>query len=333
MVFNQHRYRCLVIQPGAIGDCLLSLPLIKLMKQSIAPGSIDVLGHTEYTAILPGRTDVDAVRSIESVDLHRLFVEPNVLELADNDPLINFFSDYCWIVSFLGEPESNFEKNLIFTANCSCGTEVITIPLKPPKNTTVHISRFYEEQFITSCGIKRNLGNLDCKLINSTRTDINNGKILLKENGIDSTGDLLVVHPGSGGREKCWHLDNFLTIAENFSSKTAAVIFLLGPAEKERLNGTAMAKINKAGVCLSTLNLTQVCGLLACADWFIGNDSGITHLATGLGTKTAAIFGPASSDIYKPIGPKVKVFATDSSQFALQPSERLRQAILAELSG
>ncbi|MHC4557550.1 MAG: hypothetical protein ACYS80_09635, partial [Planctomycetota bacterium] len=107
--------RGLILQPGAIGDCILTLPLAAFMKDALQLGGIDILGHTEYVGILPGRTCIDGIRSIDSMDLHRLFAKTKAFELKDRDPLINAFADYAWIATFLGEPNSNFEQNLIFT--------------------------------------------------------------------------------------------------------------------------------------------------------------------------------------------------------------------------
>jgi len=115
----QQSRRGLILQPGAIGDCILTLPLAEFMKESLRLGGIEILGHTEYIGILPGRTCIGRVRSMDSMDLHRLFTETKEFDLADKDPLIYVFADYDWIVTFMGEPDSNFEQNLIFTAHCS----------------------------------------------------------------------------------------------------------------------------------------------------------------------------------------------------------------------
>ncbi len=100
------------------------------MKKSLNLGSVDFLGHTEYIGIFPGRTCIDGVSSIDSIDLYRLFIDSKEFALADKDPLIKTFSEYSWIVSFLGEPNSDFEKNLIFTTNCNHDSEIITLSSK-----------------------------------------------------------------------------------------------------------------------------------------------------------------------------------------------------------
>jgi heptosyltransferase-3 len=325
--------RAVILQPGAIGDCILTLPLAKFLKDSLQLGGVDILGHTEYIGILPGRTCIDGIRSIDSTDLHRLFVEPKAFDLADRDPLINTFEDYIWIVTFLGETNGNFEQNLIFTANCSHSAEVITLSMKPPKGFSQHLTEFYTQQFINQSGLSLDNWTVQSgdTLIRATDADRDRGKELLEEIGFDFSKKLIVIQPGSGGINKCWHLDNFLAVAEKASSEGLEVVFLLGPAERHIFTKTKIKDINSVAKCLTDLSLTEVIGLLSCADGFIGNDSGITHLVAGLGIRTLAVFGPTNPAVYRPIGPAVTVFAGSTANFTKEPSTLLQQELLAAL--
>jgi len=325
--------RAVILQPGAIGDCVLTLPLAEFMKASLGLGGVDILGHTEYISILPGRTCVDGIRSIDSIDLHRLFAETKTFDLADGDPLINVFADYTWIVTFLGEPNSNFEQNLIFTANCSHSAEVMTLSIKPSKTFGAHLTDFYIQQFVAQSGLPLKAHQIrpsSC-LIKAIEADVNRGKELLKETGVDFSKKLVVIQPGSGGLHKCWHLDNFLAVAKELSSKSIEVIFLLGPAELDRFSDTIIKNISSTARCLTNLSLTQVLELLSCADAFLGNDSGITHLAAGLGVETIAVFGPTNPTVYRPTGKAVTVFASNAASFAEKPSASLQQQLLEAL--
>jgi len=325
--------RAVILQPGAIGDCVLTLPLAQFMKDCLVLGGVDILGHTEYIGILPGRTCVDSIRSMDSVDLHRLFAEIKVFDLADGDLLINVFAGYAWIVTFLGGPNSNFEQNLIFTANCSHSAEVITLSMEPPKEFSAHITDFYRRQFIDQSGLSLEPGPVragDC-LIRATEADMKRGRELLREMDLDFCKKLVVIQPGSGGLQKCWHLDNFLSVAKELVSKGIEVIFLLGPAESDRFR-VRIKNISEIARCLTDLSLTQVLGLLSCADVFIGNDSGITHLAAGLGVRTLAVFGPTNPAVYKPLGPAVTIFANSTAAFAKEPSTSLQQELVEVLT-
>jgi ADP-heptose:LPS heptosyltransferase len=322
--------RGVILQPGAIGDCILTLPLAEFMTEALELGGIDIIGHTEYTGIMPGRTCIDSVRSIDTMDLHRLFVETSTFELADGDYLINAFSDYAWIVTFLGEPNSNFEQNLIFTANCSHGAEVITLSMKPPNDYSNHLSEYYREQLVNESGLSLQIGDFQLErcLIKATEADADKGRELLKEIYIEPDEKPVVIQPGSGGQHKCWHIDNFIAVAEELRSKGIKVVFLFGPAEKERLSNKTINHIKNTAKCLTDLSLTQVVGLMSCSGGFLGNDSGITHLAAGVGVRTLVIFGPTNPVIYKPVGPDVTVFTGDEKAFAERPSPSLQQKII-----
>lgn len=326
--------RGVILQPGSIGDCVLTLPLAEFMKDCLGLGGVDILGHTEYIGILPGRTCVDGIGSIDLVDLHRLFAETKGFDLADRDALISVFSDYAWIVTFLGEPASDFEQNLIFTANCSHSAEVITLSMKPPEKLSSHITDFYIEQFIAQSGLSLDPWRVrkGKGLIKATKADINKGREVLEEINVDFSEKLVVIQPGSGGLHKCCHLDNFLAVAKELVSSGIEVIFLLGPAELEQFSDATIKKIRSVANCLTDLSLTGVLGLLSCADGFVGNDSGITHFAGALGVRTLAVFGPTNPDVYRPIGPSVTVFASSTASFAEEPSEDLQQELLEVLT-
>jgi heptosyltransferase-3 len=322
--------RGLILQPGAIGDCILALPLAAFMRDVLGLGGVDILGHSEHVGILPGRTCIDGISSIDSIDLHRLFVETKKFDLKDRDPLINTFSGYAWIATFLGDPDSNFEQNLIFTANCSHSAEVITLSMKPPKDFSGHLTDYYIQHFISQSGLSLPPRRVQCDdcLIKTTNADIAQGKKLLNETGLDSDKKLVVIQPGSGGLSKCWHLDNFLAVARELRSEGIEVIFLLGPAEQDRFSDETIEKIGSFVNCLKDLSLEQVLVLLSCTNAFIGNDSGITHLAAGLGVRTLAVFGPTNPAVYRPIGPAVTIFASNNEAFAKKPLASLQRELL-----
>ncbi len=322
--------QAVILQPGAIGDCILTLPLAAFMKKTLRLGGIDIIGHTDYVGILPGRTCIDCARSIDSIELHKLFVKHQEFDLKDADPLISAFADYAWIATFLGEPNSNFEQNLIFTANCSHSTEIITLNMKPPEDFSGHFSDFCIGQLTEQIDLPSESWKIesDENLIKATRADINTGNELLREIGIDKQKKIAVVQPGSGGKNKCWHIENFLAVADELASKDFETIFLLGPAEIKRFSDETVKHIISVATCLRDLPLSQVLGLLSRTDVFIGNDSGISHLAAGLGIRTFVIYGPTKPAVYKPIGPAVTVLTDKSATFATHPSSNIQRELL-----
>ncbi len=322
--------RGVILQPGAIGDCIFTLPLAQFMKRSLGLAAVDMIGHTDYIGVMPGRTCIDAVSSIDSIPLHRLFVNADTFDIADNDPLITTFADYSWIASFLGEPNSDFEKNLIFTVNCSHGAEIITLPLKPPADCLHHVTGFYISQFIDQCGpaLEAFSAQPYPPLVKPTAGDIEAGKRGAAELGIRPGRKIIIIHPGASGSWKCWHLDNFLAVARRLVETGCEVLFVLGPVEIERLTPRQIDSMERTTACAVNLDLSHVLALLTQANAFLGNDTGITHLAAAMGLKTIAVFGPTNPVVYRPLGQSVTVLVGEKTGFADKPSAALQKEAL-----
>lgn len=325
--------QAIIIQPGAIGDCILTLPLARYMKESLDLGSVIFLSHLSRTGIFVGRTCVNAVKSIESVKLHRLFQSRREFDLEDDDPLLTAFAPYSWIITFLGEHGSDFEHNLIYTAHCTHSAEVITLNFKPHADTATHISRYYIDQFATAHTppLPMMLPNFEQPLFTAADMDRHNGMELFKTFDIDPASQkAVVIAPGSGSLTKCWPIENYFAVAQELIKDNFKVLFLLGPAELDRFSSATINQLGNVAPVASGLSLTEVLQLLSVANVFIGNDSGIAHLAGGLGVKTITLFGPTQSDLYKPCGRQVHTLQIPPEEFAaISPIRQMQIAHLA----
>jgi heptosyltransferase-2 len=326
--------RGVILQPGALGDCILTLPLAMLMKETVCSGGVDIIGRTEYIGILPGRSCIDGVKSMETLGLHRLFVRENEFTLGDPDPLIMTFAEWTWITTFLGQTDSDFERNLIYTANCSHSAEVMMLAMKPPTEFKGHIREFYKQQFIEQSGVSddQNKRQVGTTMIKPTSADIVRGMEALAENGVIPGRKPIIIQPGSGGAHKCWHLDNFLSVAKMLQTTGAEVLILLGPAEMERFGEAEMAKIIMTAPRLTNPPLADVVAVLSNSAGYLGNDSGITHLAAAMGVQTVAVFGPTDPALYAPLGPDVTILQTLEEKFTEAISPQLQQQAIEALT-
>jgi ADP-heptose:LPS heptosyltransferase len=268
------------------------------------------------------------------MSLHRLFEDEMRFELADGDPLIMSFAGYSWIVNFLDEPGSQFEKNLIFTVNCSHSAEVMTLAMKPSEGDNSRIGDFYRKQFVEQSGLlsQEHKSAISIPLIRPTQADKLRGMEILAENGVMPTTKAVIIHPGSGGAHKCWHLDNFLAVAKMLEKEGTDTVFLLGPAEQERFGPSAIDDMRAIGKVLADLSLSDVLSILSCSRAYLGNDSGITHLAAAVGIRTVAVFGPADPAVYAPIGSAVTILQNNTRDFTAASSQELQNKAAAVLS-
>jgi ADP-heptose:LPS heptosyltransferase len=116
---------------------------------------------------------------------------------------------------------------------------------------------------------------------------------------------LLVIAPGSGAREKNWPEDFFFAIVKWWREAVNGVAVLLtGPVEEER---GGLERLQNSCVVARDLTLSQAAALLARSDLYLGNDSGITHLAAAAGARTIALFGPSNARQWAPRGKRVTI--------------------------
>ena len=110
--------------------------------------------------------------------------------------------------------------------------------------------------------------------------------------GWRATDRLLFVHPGAGGRAKRWPALGYADVLESLTPlPRLAVVIHQGPADAEAVAGLPEPLIARA-IVLREPPLPLLAGVLSHAAAYLGNDSGISHLAAALGVRGVALFGP-----------------------------------------
>jgi ADP-heptose:LPS heptosyltransferase len=94
----------------------------------------------------------------------------------------------------------------------------------------------------------------------------------------------VVLHPYSGSARKNWPYERFLELERWYPVEWAA--------------GPAWVRFD---------DLMELAQWIAGAALYVGNDSGITHLAAAVGTPVVALFGPTDPEVWGPRGMRVKV--------------------------
>ena len=112
----------------------------------------------------------------------------------------------------------------------------------------------------------------------------------------------LAIHPGSGSPAKNWPAARFAALVRSRSA--ARWLLVRGPAD----DGVAALLDTVPGARVARdLPLRVLAALLARAGAYVGNDSGVTHLAAASGAPTIALFGATDPRLWAPVGPRVQV--------------------------
>jgi ADP-heptose:LPS heptosyltransferase len=121
------------------------------------------------------------------------------------------------------------------------------------------------------------------------------------------SGEVLV-HPGSGSMAKNWPAAQF---AETIRKLERPARLIVGEADA----AAARAVETSLGYSLphlSNVPLDQLSARLAGCHAYLGNDSGVSHLAGLCGAHSVVLFGPTSPSVWRPLGPHVHVMTFDA---------------------
>ena len=121
----------------------------------------------------------------------------------------------------------------------------------------------------------------------------------LQAAGIDEAQPFVLLHPAAAFDTKRWAAANFARIAEHLAPRGLVMIAVAAPHETEVVSALA-AESRVPIVSMTDLSLPEVTALAARARLFVGNDSGIAHIAAAVRAPSVVIFGSSNVAHWRP---------------------------------
>lgn len=113
-----------------------------------------------------------------------------------------------------------------------------------------------------------------------------NGMTPPQGSGESAARGRVLVHPGAREAHKAWPLSRFLALADELARAGHAPLWLSPPGDRQALERLTDGRFE----VVERERLDDLAALLVGAALFIGNDSGVSHLASNVGTPTVTIF-------------------------------------------
>ena len=192
-----------------------------------------------------------------------------IRETSRLERLISELRSFDSIVSWYGTGRQEF-RDLVR----KLGLPFRFFPALPADGSGVHATDFYLQQ-------ARSIAPCECDAVPRIRCD-------------GAREEFAVIHPFSGSARKNWPLEKFRGMAAKL--ERAMPVRWCAGAEDPPLEGA-----------LRIDDLWELARWLARARLYVGNDSGITHLAAAVGTPVLALFGASDPRIWAPRGENVRV--------------------------
>lgn len=297
----------LILHQGAIGDYLLTLPVIQAVREHLGGGPTGAIATAPSARITAGGSVVDRWLCPEKLGLYQLFCR----ELPVNDALATTLRDAKHVLSFLSGPGQAVDARLSeLTA-----AQVVSIDPRPTaitRESRTHITQQW------TADIRRagwDIGDPLPARLHFSRP-------------VASFLPRVLIHPGSGGQSKCWPIERWLQLVESLPA--VDVTWMLGPAEVAQ----ARELNHRHESILYEPDLEKAVEQMATYDLYIGNDGGMTHLAAALGLPTVAVFGTTDPQLWRPLGQHVRIVAPSVPQDDMTciTVDDVRPAVMDELS-
>jgi hypothetical protein len=146
------------------------------------------------------------------------------------------------------------------------------------------------EHLLASVGARVDDARRWCGPVAAPEPLVDEGRRVLVAAGWDGAAPLVVVHPGAGAVTKRWPAEGFAAVLERLAPARALVFAIhRGPADGAAV-AALRARLTGPVVVLDEPSLPRLAGALACATGYLGNDSGVSHLAAALGTPSVVLF-------------------------------------------
>ncbi|MFT5365761.1 MAG: ADP-heptose:LPS heptosyltransferase [Candidatus Latescibacterota bacterium] len=283
-----------IFRTGALGDVILTLPVIHNLHHAFPSAQINIIGNTRLLSL--AQAD-----HIQTLDIDRAIWAPLFASHTQfSQELTHQFQNTDLAISYLPDPDQILTKNLHRLGI----SQIMTHPPKP--QLVIH-------------AIDHLLAPL--RDLNIPTPEIQ-PKIYLSETDHQDTvpylpsSPTLLIHPGSGGKDKCWLPEHFASVADTLVRQTNCQIFISsGPADGDLAQKITHLMTEKSTL-LPQLPLRQLAALMTTCTAYLGNDSGPSHLAAAVGLPAIVLFGPTDPQIWAPRGPSVHIIRSSNQKMS-----------------
>lgn len=281
------RMHICIIRPGALGDTLLALPAIQALREYETVERVTFVGQAAFAPLLLATGLVTSYLDYEDACWGQLFLPQGIR----HPELRVLLADCQLVVCWLRDPDGLITQNL----RAATRGRVVVAPGRPGEHAGMHTSTYLASTLGLTLPDESHLTLAPATMFQAEATSL-----------------FFAIHPGSGGARKCWSIQGYAEVVQALWRRNIPVLLLAGPADIDRLAELRqLLSIPPPGLLMLLENapLLQVAHTLQHCRAYLGNDSGVTHLAALLGTPTTAIFIASDPHTWHPLGRSAQIIA------------------------
>lgn len=295
------------IRPGALGDTLLTLPALALLRARLPDAEITFVARGETLPLAQASGLAQSTYAYELPAWSALFAE----ELAagtgafDRPPCSLAGSA---VIAWLHDGDGLVARNLGRLGASPVVIAETQAHANLPEPMALTLARGTAGLGVTAPASVEELRAMLPRL-RAPAQDEHAADELWRSLRAGEGERVIALHPGSGGAAKRWPPESFAALARVFLIRGERPLLIVGPQDGSVLQRVreALGDATAAVPVARGLSIGTLAALLRRCAAYVGNDSGVTHLAALVGTQTVALFGPSDPAIWIPLGERVQV--------------------------
>lgn len=304
--------RVLVVRLRSIGDTVLATPSLIALKRFLPEAQIDILLEDWVAPLLEGFDAVDNVLAVGKTSADRLKtaweIRRNRYDVVFNlhgGTTATFFTRASGAPHLVGYADYQYSflyNHLLSSSSDFWGKEFthsaeqqlallgfVGVPVE---------DRLKSQLTVTNAALESIPDRLTAQT-QSRGEDVAAQVSNARASGWQVVGDYALLHPAAAFATKQWAAENFARVAEYLNERRLKIVAVAAKDETavlEKLSDASKVPI----VCFDDLTLPEITALASRAKLFVGNDSGIAHIAAAVNTPSVVIFGSSNRNHWRP---------------------------------
>jgi len=289
--------RVLLVRLRSIGDTVLSTPSLIALNRFLPHAQVDILLEDWVAPVLDGFDAVDDILTVGRGITSRLGVAREIRR-RKYDVVFNihggttatFFTAASGARHRVGY--ENYQYSFLYN-------HLLSSPSDFWKLEATHSA---EQQLALLGFVGVPVQDKPKGRLAVTESAIRSLNIKLRDAGSESSGagkPFAIIHPIAASKTKEWDLEKFARTAEFLKARGISAV-AVGTADEEHALARLRSLSSAPVLSLTSLTLPELTALAARARLFVGNDSGVAHIAAAVQTPSVVVFGSSNRDHWRP---------------------------------
>ena len=287
------RRTIVIIHPGGLGDVLLAVPAMIRLRTRFPEHWLVLSAENQSAKLLLACGIIDAWTSVQGRASAELFAGADSV----TGQLRSWLEDCDLAIGWMQDLDGKLSETLKAVG-------VREVIVRSPFSNVIQATH-QQDRFLEAINETPSNDAGDVRLPVAEPL-LHLGRACLEAEGLLIGQPLVVIHPGSGSTHKCVAPEILTSLVIGAQNVGATPVVLQGPADREPVERLLHLCVDPPTV-LKGIDIPTVAGVLALAQLFVGQDSGVTHLAGLIGVSTVVLFGPTDPHRWAPRGAHVTV--------------------------